>query len=429
MRALLSMQNLDTATAASALDVHANDLGPLAWVLDELRKSLDSATKALRRYVRDAELARGSDLAAVDSGQLRISRQQLHQAVGALDMVGFTGPAIVLRAMENAVQKFVNRPELCTEAAAVKIERASFALTGFLETVLSGKSQTPVALFVQYAEVQEIAGAARVHPADLWPYPWRWTAVSDTGAALMPLNADTRVQFDKAALQVIKTLDTQSSHALANICAGIAQQSSDTPEGRQFSIFWRIAAGFFQALGSGSLAGDVYVKRTVSRILIQLAVHIKGDMTVSDRLAQDLLFFCAQAQPQGMAPLLGEVRMAYGLAAYPAIDYSKTLYGQFDPVLLVQARKRITSVKEAWSGLAAGDVGKVKAVQDQFSLIVDSITKLLPTGQALSKAFTHVADVAAKTSQAPQPALGMEVATAILYLEAAIPLSQSVSII
>jgi chemosensory pili system protein ChpA (sensor histidine kinase/response regulator) len=418
MRALLSMQNLDTATAASALDVHANDLGPLAWVLDELRKSLDSATKALRRYVRDAELARGSDLAAVDSGQLRISRQQLHQAVGALDMVGFTGPAIVLRAMENAVQKFVNRPELCTEAAAVKIERASFALTGFLETVLSGKSQTPVALFVQYAEVQEIAGAARVHPADLWPYPWRWSAVSDTGAALMPLNADTRVQFDKAALQVIKTLDTASSHALANICAGIAQQPGDTPEGRQFSIFWRIAAGFFQALGSGSLAGDVYVKRTVSRILIQLAVHIKGDMTVSDRLAQDLLFFCAQAQPQGMAPLLGEVRMAYGLAAYPAIDYSRTLYGQFDPVLLVQARKRITSVKEAWSGLAAGDVGKVKAVQDQFSLIVDSITKLLPTGQALSKAFTHVADVAAKTSQAPQPALGMEVATAILYLEA-----------
>lgn len=38
-------------------------LGPLASVLDELRKSLDGATKALRRFVRDAELARGSNLA------------------------------------------------------------------------------------------------------------------------------------------------------------------------------------------------------------------------------------------------------------------------------------------------------------------------------------------------------------------------------
>ena len=45
-----------------------NDLGPLAWVLDELKKSLDGATKAMRRFVRDAELARGSDLAATSHG-------------------------------------------------------------------------------------------------------------------------------------------------------------------------------------------------------------------------------------------------------------------------------------------------------------------------------------------------------------------------
>ncbi len=412
------MQNFDTANAASATAVNANDLGPLAWVLDELRKSLDSATKALRRYVRDAEQARGSDLAAVDSGQLRISRQQLHQAVGALDMVGFTGPAIVLRAMENAVQKFVNRPELCTEAAAVKIERASFALTGFLETVLAGKSQTPVALFVQYAEVQEIAGATRVHPADLWPYPWRWIQVGDTGVPALTLSPDTRAHFDKSALQVIKTLDASAAQELAQLSAGIASQPGTTDADKQFTTFWRIAAGFFQAVSSGSLLGDVYVKRTVSRILIQLAGHTKGDMSVSDRLAQDLLFFCSQAQPKGMAALLGEVRMVYGLAAYPPINYTKSLYGQFDPVLLVQARKRITTAKESWSGLAAGDMGKLKAVQDQFSLIVDSITKLLPTGQALSKALMAVAETAAKTAQAPEPALGMEVATSILYLEA-----------
>ena len=44
-------------------ELAVSDLGPLAWVLDELRKSLDGATKALRRFVRDAELARGSNLA------------------------------------------------------------------------------------------------------------------------------------------------------------------------------------------------------------------------------------------------------------------------------------------------------------------------------------------------------------------------------
>jgi chemosensory pili system protein ChpA (sensor histidine kinase/response regulator) len=417
MKALYSMQNLDTVNAASATEVHANDLGPLAWVLDELRKSLDSATKALRRYVRDAELARGSDLAAVDSGQLRISRQQLHQAVGALDMVGFAGPATLLRSMENAVQRFVTRPELCTEDAAIKIERASFALTGYLETVLAGKNQSPVALFAQYAAVQEVAAATRVHPADLWNYAWRWTDIADTEVSALPLNAETRSLFDRSALAVIKLFDQPAASELARLCAAIAQPEGAKSE-RQFAIFWRIAAGFFEAIGTGSLTGDVYVKRTVSRILTQLATHVKGDMTASDRLAQDLLFFCAQATPQGMAPLLGEVRMAYGLAGYPPVDYSKSMYGQFDPVLLVQARKRISSAKESWSNLAAGDMGKIKMVQDQFSLIVDSIGKLLPTGQSLSKALMSVAETSAKTGQAPEPALGMEVATSILYLEA-----------
>jgi chemosensory pili system protein ChpA (sensor histidine kinase/response regulator) len=411
------MQNFDTATVASGMDVHANDLGPLAWVLDELRKSLDTATKALRRYVRDADLARGSDLASVDTGQLRISRQQLHQAVGALEMVGFTGPAIVLRSMENAVQKFVSKPELCTEAAAAKIERASFALTGFLETVLAGKAQTPVTLFEQYAQVQEIAGAPRVHPADLWAYAWRWIDVADTGIAPVAIHADTRSEFDKAGLMVIKALDAQSARNLAQLSASVAAPLGLTVE-RQFTIFWRIAAGFFEAIASASLVGDVYVKRTASRILTQMAAHVKGDMTVSDRLAQDLLFFCAQAQPKGMAPLLGEVRMVYGLAAHPPVNYAKSPYGQFDPALLVQARKRITAAKESWSGLSAGDMGKLKAVQDQFSLIVDSITKLLPSGQALSKALMSVAEASTKSGHAPEPALGMEVATSILYLEA-----------
>ncbi|QJW83568.1 hypothetical protein HK414_03815 [Ramlibacter terrae] len=64
----------------------------MAWVLDELRKSLESASSALRRFVRDAQMARGEDMASVDAGQLRIARQHMHQAVGALEMVGWRPP-------------------------------------------------------------------------------------------------------------------------------------------------------------------------------------------------------------------------------------------------------------------------------------------------------------------------------------------------
>lgn len=90
------MSSIDVNNAPGADGSQVDqDLGPLAWVLDELRKSLDGAVKAMRRFVRDAETARESDLAALDAGSLRIARQQLHQACGALEMVGMGPPSLV----------------------------------------------------------------------------------------------------------------------------------------------------------------------------------------------------------------------------------------------------------------------------------------------------------------------------------------------
>ena len=111
---------LDTATDSLQMEPPVADLGPLAWVFEELRKSLDGANKAIKRFVRETEQSRMDDLQAVDPASLRQARQQLHQAVGALEMVGLGAPAHVLRAMEAAVQRFVQRPQSCNDAAAAK---------------------------------------------------------------------------------------------------------------------------------------------------------------------------------------------------------------------------------------------------------------------------------------------------------------------
>ena len=199
------MQANDLNSTSADIYVAVNDLGPLAWVLDELRKSLDGAAKALKRFVREAEAALGSDLATLDASQLRIARQQLHQAVGALEMVGLAGPALVLRAMEAAVQKFVEHPEQCSQDAANKIEHASFALTEYLESVLADKPVSPVSLFPQYRQVQELIKADRIHPADLWPMEWRWLE-PELSAKSEPRNYDTesRTSFDRSILQIMK---------------------------------------------------------------------------------------------------------------------------------------------------------------------------------------------------------------------------------
>ena len=404
--------------AATDLDVATNDLGPLAWVLDELRKSLDSASAALRRFVRDTGLARGSDMASVDGGQLRIARQQLHQAVGALEMVGLGAPAHMLRSMEAAVQTFIERPELCNETSAAKVERAGFALTEYLEGVLLGKPVSAVALFPQYRDTQELAGADRVHPADMWGLEWRWNdpqtpAVSDA----LVYDPAVRKRLDQGALRLMKSGDGAAARELAKVCLGLAAGQT----ARHPKIFWKVCAGFFEALATGLMPQDVYVKRAISRVLLQYASLAKGEAGVSDRLAQDLVFFCSQAAPASNAdaPALAGVRLAWGLARFKPVDYQTAQYGRFDPVLLAQARKRIGFAKEAWSGLSGGDASKLKGLADQFHHVTEPLVKLHPPSAPLAQSLNSVVEAVVRSARVPGPELAMEVATAVLYLEAA----------
>ncbi|MBE7941562.1 MULTISPECIES: Hpt domain-containing protein [Ramlibacter] len=399
------------------LDLATTDLGPLAWVLDELRKSLDSASAALRRFVRDTGLARGTDMASVDGGQLRIARQQLHQAVGALEMVGLPAPADVLRSMEAAVQRFVDHPELCSEAAAAKVERAGFALTEYLEALLLGKPVSAVALFPQFRDTQELAGADRIHPADLWALAWRWQdPETPPPRAQLVYDPAVRSRMDQAVLRIMKSGDTEAARELSDTCLALA----GTQTQRASRVFWKIAAAYFEAMAQSMLPLDLYVKRGGSRILQQYATLAKGDPAVSDRLAQDLLFYCAQAVPSSpaAAPVLAAVRAAWDLDRFKPVDYQTPQFGRHDPALLAQARKRISAAKDGWSALSGGDLSKLRHVADQFGAVSESLIKLHPGSVPLAQALATTVDNVVRTGRAPSAELAMEVATAVLYLEA-----------
>src|SRR6195952_1315114 len=143
----------------------SDDLSALAWVHDELRRSLDAAHKNLRRFVKDTEALSTSDLDAVDPAVLRNARAQIHQGVGALELIGQPSAAMVLRASEALVQRFVAKPHKLTSLIVDDIERSSFALLDYLSRLLANKPVSTLSLFPQYRAVQEAAGADRVHPA------------------------------------------------------------------------------------------------------------------------------------------------------------------------------------------------------------------------------------------------------------------------
>ena len=410
------MQELETVSGEQESPVQ--DLGPLAWVLDELRKSLDGAVKAIRRFVRDAELARGSDLESLDASQLRIARQQLHQSVGALEMVGLSEPAKVLRAMETLAQRFVERPESVSEQAASKVERASFALVEYLESVLRGKSASSVALFPQYRDVLELIGEERVHPAELWSHAWRWIdAELPLPGPALAYEPPVRARLDSAVLRVVKTGSVTAAGELHDACLGLA---AGQPPGHA-RAFWKIAAACFQGLHLKLTPADLYVKRAASRLLMQYTSLARGQGELSERLAQDLLFFCSQALPDDVskAPTLAGVRAAYGLESGPAISYDKPQYGRFDPSVLVQARKRIATATETWSALSGGETHRLKVVAEQFAQVGESLLKLNLDNKELVRALIKTVDATVRTGEPPSTPVAMEVATAILYVDAA----------
>jgi chemosensory pili system protein ChpA (sensor histidine kinase/response regulator) len=209
----------------------------------------------------------------------------------------------------------------------------------------------------------------------------------------------------------------QAAKNLRELSLGFAARQAD----RQPRIFWKIAAAYFEAVAHDLLGSDIYVRRAASRILMQYALLAKGDPAVSERLAQDLLFFCAQAVSARASdtPVLSAVRSTYGLNRFKPVDYELVQFGRFDPALLAQARKRITSAKETWSSLSAGDANKFKTVSDQFSLVTDSLLKLHPPSEPLAQALSHAVETTVRSGQAPGIELAMEVATSVLYLEAA----------
>ena len=386
------MSEVDDSPSRAAMSAPADqDLGPLAWVLDEVRKSLEAATKAVGRFVRDADAARQADLETLDTSALRIARQQLHQACGALEMVGFIAPAQVLRGMEAAVNRFVQRPEHCSNEAAATLERTHFALMEYLEAVLAGKQISAVALFPQYRDTQSLAGNDKVHPADLWPAERRAREPRWTGPMPEPLayGPEARAMLDSAVLRMVKSDDREAAAQMRELCLRFAAAQVDGENARSF---WKIAAAFFEGLASGLITADIYVKRMASRVLMQYAAMAKGESLPPARLLQDLMFFCAQAKPREQAgESLQAVQEAYSMKAMPLVDYRVTRFGRYDPAVLVQARKRMAAAAESWSAVAGGDRGKIRPMVEQFGHVAESLVKLQPASHALASGLIRVA--------------------------------------
>ncbi|MGE5451654.1 MAG: Hpt domain-containing protein [Acidobacteriota bacterium] len=403
----------------------SDDLSALAWVHEELRKSLDSAHKALNRCLKESAATGYSDLDALDPAILRTARQQIHQGVGALELSGLTAGATLLRASEALVQKFVNRPQSITEDAVRDIERASFALLDYISRRLAGKPVPALAMFPQYEALSARIGNAMARPIDLWSQDWPSVSLE---SPLQPpeavqarlADAATISEFESGLLMLMRNQLGQGGK-LAELCAALAADASARKAHRE-SATWMLASGFLEALSTSRIPLSVHAKRVLSSLLSQLRVLAKGQAVPSDRLAHELLFFCAQAGDAPSAPnsVLANVRKTFGLERHVPVDLSASTLGRYDPAWVTQAIKRVSGAKDGWSAVAAGELLRLGGLNEQFALVADSLRRLYPDGEVLAEALTQAVAQTVQSAQGPEASLAMEVATSLLYLEASL---------
>jgi chemosensory pili system protein ChpA (sensor histidine kinase/response regulator) len=396
------------------------DLSALAWVLDELRRTLDTAGKVLRRHVREGEAAAATGSALPDPAALTQARIQLHQGAGALDLVGLPLAARMLRASEQAVRRLIDKPAALDASAADAVERASHALLDYLGRQMAAKPITPLALFPRLRAVQELAGGDKAHPADLWPVELDWSAPLHADAVL-PLAPDaaTRSRVESAVLAMLRGPADVAAAQMSDTFAGLAAGSS----GRLCTL-WQLAAACFDAQARGLLDADMYVHRLASRLMSLLRSIGRGaPLEGVERLAHELLFFCAQARSADglQAPgRLEAVRQAFGIADAQALVYLESPLGRFDPQWIPMARKRVAALKDSWSGVAAAEMRMAAVLPEQHALVADSLRKLFANGNELARAIGSAVAKVASTGAAPRAEEAMEVATALLYVEASL---------
>ncbi len=295
------------------------DQGALIEVLEKLQPLLQSACHALRG-VADAGPESVAGTQQVDSSALQQAGGYFHAAAAELEKVGLTASVKVASALESVAGKMAQDGTLCQAQAVATARRAATALTQYLQCLARGEAVSALMLFADYRDLLTLVGSARIHPADLWPFDFAWLD-AELPTVAKPCQPDlaTRRQIEELVLLLVQSGASAPAQSLRDLSLGFAAAQSST----RARIFWNISAAFFELLSIDPGRCDVYGKRAVAGIFKQARALESGDKMVSQRLAQDLLFFCAQAKPalSASAPVLMAIRRAYGVGEMPASDY------------------------------------------------------------------------------------------------------------
>ena len=386
------------------------DIGPLSWVKDEIDLALERAGAELRAHAA----------APGDGAHLHAAQSLLHQAHGALAVVGLAGVTEFSQAIERLLAAIEQGQVAASDAAGEAAQQGMDALRNYLDDLVNGSPNRPLGLFPAYRALLAALGGGEAQAADLFfpdltQRPPRREVEPEALApeAAMARWKAARLGFQRGLLKWIKN-DDSGLREMRNSTA-IIEQTQAQPAAR---APWWVALAVIDALALDGVAVDAMVRRLGSRIDAQIRKLIEGSPTVSERLMRDMLYVVATSTRSNAH--IDCVRHAYRLAD---LIPRRAASADLEPlrIQLRALREQITLARGHWDQFSAGLAAALPPFHEATARLVTLAEAIRQVDLArLLAGVGNVANMLRKNPLAHTDGIAQEVATALLLAEEAV---------
>jgi chemosensory pili system protein ChpA (sensor histidine kinase/response regulator) len=387
------------------------DVGPLSWVKGEIDLAIQRGMESLRGFAGDRDVA-----------QIKFAQAQLHQAHGALQIVGLDGITRVSEELEGLLADIEKNSALRKAEAFALAERAFQGILSYLDQLVAGSPNHPLRLFPLYKELAKAREANReADPTDLY-FPdlsFRPPKREGSPAPLRPgateqLLREQRAAYQRGFLRFLKG-DSAGVDDMRGAVAAIETNQGNTSQ----RAFWWVALAFFDALAQKALPPELDARRLCNRIEQQIKRVVEGSPSVAERLMREVLYHVARSRP--VTDQVREVQEVYQLDHTLPPDSGVDIVLSPEHPGLKPARDLLGQAKDAWNKFASGNPPSLVAFRDATAALKDGAAKLGNNDLAvLARETAVLATWLVANKDKMSEAIALEVATALLLLENAL---------
>jgi chemosensory pili system protein ChpA (sensor histidine kinase/response regulator) len=383
------------------------DLGPLSWVQGEIDQALTRGLEAIAQFRANP----------IDGTSLKHARSHVHQAAGAIQMVGLDAVVAFTDELERQLTRLEELPPSDIAAACDVVDRACLKLKIFLDELVNGAPPVPLKLYPEYEAMQGARGIRAAAPTDLFypdlsPRAPRISAREAVSPNRLPsFLVKQRRSYQRGLLAWLRG-DEGGAATMRDAIAGIEDV---TTQGSLRAFWWTVGA-MFEGLVEGGLDSGFGVKQLAARIDLQIRRVAEGSAKVADRLRREVLYFAAICAPVG--PQVQAVQRAFKLSGLiPSAEVLSADVVRLQP-LLREAREQLAGAKDAWLKTASGRAENLPKLKHTLASVHAKAAEI-HNGALMKLTAALVERLDRMPATGVSEPVAMEYATALLLAESA----------